>query len=219
MSQAMPGDTGAGVPFEHSTTQCVRKGYDRMSNNSTVAEPRCLSAQRHIVTFRLSKQTYGLPIECITQIIEMVTITPLPQMNDLLEGLITVKGRPVPVISLRRYLGLPRIDWHLHTPIILVQMQERACGLVVDAVIDVMALPSEQVIATDQVFPHGQGDAPSVAGVVRTPEDLILLLDLEQLIGSQGQDLNAGLGMLTPTLETADSRTSSNGEPGTEDHV
>jgi len=112
-----------------------------MSSSATHTGVPRLSDKQHFVTFRLGQQTYGLPIECITQIVEMVTITPLPQMSDLLEGLITVKGRPVPVVSLRRCVGLPRIDWHLHTPLILVQMSERACALVVDAVLDVTAYP------------------------------------------------------------------------------
>ena len=181
-----------------------------MSSNSTLAEPLRVPEQRHIVTFRLDKHTYGLPIECIVQIIEMVTITPLPQMHDLLEGLITVKGRPVPVLSLRRCLGLPRIDWHLHTPIILVRWREMICGLVVDAVIDVAAFPGERVVPPKDVFPNGQGDVPCIAGVIRTPDNMILLLDLEEMIHTKDRDFSKRLAKMTSST-TAKSRRGSTG--------
>jgi purine-binding chemotaxis protein CheW len=96
-------------------------------------ENKTLSEQHAtIVTFCLGSQTYALPITPVRQIIEMVTITPLPQINHTVAGVINFHGTLAPVINLRRYLGLDEIPLQLHTPIILVNIFERVVGLIVD---------------------------------------------------------------------------------------
>ena len=59
-----------------------------------------------VVTFTLGSQTYALPIAPVRQIIEMVTITPLPQINHTIAGVINFHGVIAPVINMRRLLGL-----------------------------------------------------------------------------------------------------------------
>ena len=88
--------------------------------------------QQDLVAFRLANQAYALPIEPVVRIIEMVTITPIPQVSGVVEGVINVRGAAVPVINLRRHFGLPEIPWGLRTPIILIQIDEQTFGLIVD---------------------------------------------------------------------------------------
>ena len=65
------------------------------------------NSEKSLVTFRLDSQTYALPIEPLVQIIEMVTITPIPQINSSVEGMINLRGTAVPVVNLGRHFGLP----------------------------------------------------------------------------------------------------------------
>jgi purine-binding chemotaxis protein CheW len=137
--------------------------------------------QRNLVVFRLDRQTYALPIEPIVQIIEMVTITPIPQISNTVEGVINVRGVPILVVNLRRHLGLPEATLQLHTPIVLAQIGESMVGLIVDEVLDVLSLPGGQITRPADVLLEGLGEAPIFQGLVHSPDGMMLLLDLEHL--------------------------------------
>ncbi len=140
---------------------------------------------RHLVTFRLDRQMYALPLELIAQIVEMVTITPIPQVNHSVEGVINVRGTPVPVVNLRRHLGLPETKLQLHTPILLVRTGERLIGLIVDQVADVLNVSAGQITCPTELLPDGLSDAPLLQGLVHTSQNAVLLLDLERLFSSE----------------------------------
>jgi purine-binding chemotaxis protein CheW len=152
---------------------------------------------RNLVTFRLDRQTYALPIEPIVQIIEMVTITPIPQVNHSVEGVINVRGAAVPVINLRRHLGLPEAKLQLHTPIILVQTGERMVGLIVDQVSDVLNVNAGQITCPSDLLPDGLSDAPLLRGLIQSPAGAVLLLDLEHLWASNPAQLAQTLEALS----------------------
>ena len=60
------------------------------------------NARRSLVTFRLGQQKYALPIEPIERIVEMVAVTPIPQVDHSVEGVINYHGKTVPAVNLRR---------------------------------------------------------------------------------------------------------------------
>jgi purine-binding chemotaxis protein CheW len=152
-----------------------------MKNRETVNSKEDPSGQRNLVAFRLDQQTYALPIEPIVQIVEMVTITPIPHVNAAVAGVITVHGVVVPVVNLRRHFGLPEAALGLHTPIILVQTGEQMVGLIADEVIDVLGLPAARVAQLADILPQGLGEAPILRGLAHVDENTVLLLDLEHL--------------------------------------
>jgi purine-binding chemotaxis protein CheW len=159
------------------------------------------SARRNLVTFRLHEQTYALPIEPIVQIIEMVTTTPIPQVSHSVEGVINVRGATVPIVDLRRHLGLPGSTPQLHTPILLVQTDEWAVGLIVDEVTDVLNVPIEQIARPADILPEGLGEAPVLRGLAHTDNGTILLLNLEHLfLPDQAQALAQAAAISPQTI-------------------
>ncbi len=151
-----------------------------MESQQHLSEPQS-SEHYNLVTFLLERQIYALPIEPIVQIIEMVTITPIPQVDDAVRGVINVRGEPVLVIDLRRHLGLPQMHLQLRTPIILVQSGGRMMGLIVDQVIDMLSLLPGQIARPDAILPKDMNVTPLLRGVAHTPEGAVLLLDLDHL--------------------------------------
>jgi len=161
-------------------------------NHSSQPETRAL------VTFRLDRQICALPIEPIVQIIEMVTITPIPQANRSVEGMINVRSVVVPVINLRRHLGMPEAGLQLNTPAILVQVGEQMIGLMVDQVLDVLTLTADQVACPADILPGELGDIPILDGLAQTPQGMVLLFDLEHLLAFNGScELDRALAALS----------------------
>ena len=141
-----------------------------------------LSDQHALVMFRLAGQTYALPIESVTRIIEMVTITPIPQVSSAVEGVINVRGTPVPVINLRQHFGLPRVPLGLRSPIVLVRIREQMFGLIVDQVIDVISRSADQITRVADILPDELGEAPVLQGLMHIQDDAVLLLDVDHLL-------------------------------------
>jgi purine-binding chemotaxis protein CheW len=144
-------------------------------------QPGLAPDTRNVVTFRLERQLYALPIEPIQQIIEMVTVTPIPQVNHSVEGVINYHGAAVPVVNLRRHLGRPAANLRVNTHIILVQVGAQLVGLIVDEVLDVLNLTASQIISPSQILPASLGQATLLQGLVQTPAGTVLLLNLSNL--------------------------------------
>jgi purine-binding chemotaxis protein CheW len=149
------------------------------------------SGQQDVLAFKLGRQTYALPIHPVVQIIEMVAITPIPQIDTALEGVINVHGEAVAVVKLRRHLGLPDAPLQLNTPIVLVKVGERTVGLIVDEVVDVLNLPDDRIIHLHDILPDTVGDAPALQGVTYITENTLLMLDPNELFDPQELSLLA----------------------------
>lgn len=137
--------------------------------------------QINMVTFQLDHLTFALPIEPIRQIIEMVTITPVPQMDESLEGVINYHGLTVPVINLRRHVGMPESPAGLHTPLIIANIAGRLVGLMVDQVQDVISRSLDQITRPRDILPSGLEQTGLFKGIIQLPDQAILLLDLDHL--------------------------------------
>jgi purine-binding chemotaxis protein CheW len=150
-----------------------------MPVHETTAPPE---QQTSMVTFRLGSQVYALPIAPVRQIIEMVAITPLPQVNQTVLGVINYHGSLAPVINMRRLIGLPDAPLGLHTPIILAEISQRLVGLIVDEVSDVVSRPSSQVIPPAKILLDEMGQVPILQGLIQDEAGSILLLNPENLL-------------------------------------
>ncbi|MBN2002029.1 MAG: chemotaxis protein CheW [Anaerolineae bacterium] len=145
-----------------------------------------------LVVFRLAEQMYAIPIPDIVQILEMVTITPIPQIDPVVKGAINVRGEVVPVLSLRGYLNLAELSPALNTPIILVQVMKpgtppvpQKLGLIVDEVLDVMRALDDTITPLPSILPEALHRAALVQGVVQTRQGMVILLALEALFAAE----------------------------------
>jgi purine-binding chemotaxis protein CheW len=143
---------------------------------------------RNLLAFRLNQQNFALSLEPITQIVPMVTITPLPQLDPSVLGVVNLRGKPVPVIDLALAFGYPKTVLKVYTPIIFVIVGSRVLGLVVDEVSGVINLGDTQVIRLKDILPGSVGDAPLLKGVAHLPQGLFPLIDLDQVFSRETCD-------------------------------
>ena len=111
------------------------------TQDTLLSIPMTQIGQGYVLTFRLADQLFGLPVTTVLQIVEMVAITRLPQLPEGIQGAINVHGRIVPVLDLRLRFGLDCIPYHLHTPIVLTELNDRMLALVVDSVEEIVEMP------------------------------------------------------------------------------
>ncbi len=138
-----------------------------------------------VITFRLHRQVYALRVETIKKIIDMVKITPVPQLQGVIEGVINFHGTAIPVLHLAQYLSLPVQPPRLNTPILIMTIAERTIGLIVDEILDVIHLLAGELIPPGRFLPDGLSQVPSLLGLLHAPQGTILLLDLNCLFVPQ----------------------------------
>jgi purine-binding chemotaxis protein CheW len=128
-----------------------------------------------VLLLRIEGREYGLPLDCLVEVVRMAALAPVPTAPSFVLGLLDLRGRVVPVLDLRQRLGLPPAQPGLSSPICVVEAAGHGFGLVADAVSDIrpLAAPVEPL----EVASH---DGP-VAGVTHVDGRLVSLLDPDRL--------------------------------------
>ena len=144
-----------------------------------------------IVSFRLAEETFGVAITKVREIILMCDITRVPQTPHYVKGLINLRSTVIPVIDLRTLFGLPEGEQTTDSRIMVLQVGTKTVGIVVDGVDEVLR------IAKDQIAPP----PPTVAslgneylsGLVKLEDQLLILLDIDKILGQEDEALTAAM--------------------------
>ncbi|HZK18192.1 MAG TPA: chemotaxis protein CheW [Clostridia bacterium] len=134
--------------------------------------------EQQLVVFELEEQKYAIPILEIQEIIRMVNITPVPKTDSFLEGVVNLRGNIIPVVNLRKRLGMRDKEHDNETRIIVVEFNEENLGVIVDKVLEVGRYSESEVEP-----PHVAGkNVEFLRGVIKKDKDLWLLFNLEKLL-------------------------------------
>ena len=137
-----------------------------------------MAGHNQVVIFLLGEQRYGLALSSVVKAARMVEITPLPNAPDIVLGVINVRGKLTPVVSLRRRFHLPEREIALTDQILVAHTQRRAVALVTDAVVGVLAYADRQIVSVGEIL----SDVEHVEGVVILDDGLVLIHDLEKFL-------------------------------------
>lgn len=135
-----------------------------------------------LVTFRVAEQDFAFNIFQVERILRYEAPAPLPKAPDFLEGVLQYQGAPVPVIDLRKRLGVaaPLRD---DTRIIVLDWDGGRVGVVVDTVTEVMQLGAADVTAPPAIV-KGLA-AEYITGLVGREQRTIIVLNTGKLLASQ----------------------------------
>jgi purine-binding chemotaxis protein CheW len=143
------------------------------------------------LTFRLGNEEYGVEILKVQEIKGYSAVTPIPNMPDYLKGVMNLRGTIVPIVDLRAKFAMAQTDHNQFTVIIVVTVGTKVMGLLVDAVSDVLNIPKHDVQPTPDF--GGQVDARYINGMAKTGDKLVVLLDIDRVMG--GVDIAAAASL------------------------
>src|SRR5881392_314390 len=107
-----------------------------------------MSRELHIVGFQVERETYGVPITSLHEIVRVPEITAVPDAPDYVEGVINLRGKIVSVIDLRKRLGEKKVNTGKRNRILVVEHNGRLSGLIVDSASEVLKIPATDVEAS-----------------------------------------------------------------------
>lgn len=133
------------------------------------------------VAFTVGRQMFGIPILAVQNVLQIGEIARVPLAPPAIKGAINLRGRIVTVVDVRVCLGLPPLPVNGRDSYgVTVEHQHHLYTLLVDAVGDVVSLASSLYESNPSTLdPAWRACA---AGVYRTPERLMVVLDVERLL-------------------------------------
>lgn len=149
-------------------------------------------AQHPYLSFTLNNSLYALDALVVEEIFSLPELTPIPEAPRDIVGIVNLRGEILPVMDLNLRFGYQNRDYGLSDSVIVIGWEESRVGLIVNQVHEVKSIDAEQITIE---LSHGRNMTGSlkrkfVTGIVRTDEELLVLLDASNLIRyAETQDL------------------------------
>ena len=138
--------------------------------------------KNQVVRFMVGKESFGVDIGRIQEIVTIPEITRVPDTPDFLEGIINLRGKIVSVIDLRKRLKVNGAGRHKKNRILVTEIEGRVVGIIVDEVSEVLRLNPDNIEPPPEMTnPAG---SEYIIGVGKLEDKIILLLDLAKVLSA-----------------------------------
>jgi purine-binding chemotaxis protein CheW len=154
-----------------------------MSATATASSPGEIL---QFVSFHVDEEEFGLEILRVQEIIRIQPLTRVPASPAFVEGVINLRGRIIPVVSLRQRFGLAPREPDKLTRIIVTEVSGTVLGFMVDAVSEVLRLPMSTVEPPPRL---GRVEREYVRGVANLDNRLLILLDIDRLMSEAEEEV------------------------------
>lgn len=154
-----------------------------------------LDSGQEYLTFSLGNEEYGIDILVVQELRGFENATRIANAPDYLKGVVNLRGIIVPILDMRIKFNLERVEYTDTTVVIVINIDDRVIGMVVDAVSDVLTLKPEEIKPAPT---FGSAiDTQYVTGVGTVDERMLILVDIKKLLGG------ADLALLEEAAESA----------------
>jgi purine-binding chemotaxis protein CheW len=154
-----------------------------------------VSATEHetlqVVCFFVGQGQYALDIMRIKEIIRPVEITAVPLAPSFVEGIIELRGAFLPIVDLRKRFGIEAAPAGRDTRYVVVALEGRIVGLLVDKVADRRRVSRDQ-ISEPPAMAFG-ADSRFFSGVLKSEGDIVVVLDLDAILSASEKQLLRGM--------------------------
>jgi purine-binding chemotaxis protein CheW len=140
-----------------------------------------------LVSFRLGTQRYAVDILKVEEIDNMKEITNIPNAPPYLAGAINLRGKVIPVLSLRSKFGMETNGGSENGKIVIIDIKGAVMGIIVDSVSDVLRIPTDMIEPPPQVTSRLHPGL--IRGIAKLHEGLVLILDMDKLLDADEQNV------------------------------
>lgn len=167
-------------------------GQDFSSSASTVEIEEELIAQDLVVTFALGEESIAINLEKVIEIIDVPTITPVPDAPEYLLGVICQREQIIPIVDIKKIIDIEALQTEKYSEedksIVICNFFNVPIGLEVDKVYRILSIENDKILPLPDVF--DMDFSKYFDGVYKFEhiDSLTTLLNIEELIPTSDQE-------------------------------
>ena len=162
-------------------------------NSGSVAVPGGYDEQEAqkgmYMTFKSGNEYYGIKIQYVNEIVGFQDITPVPETESYIMGLINLRGKIIPVIDVQKRFGQEPSEYNDRTCIIVVDVKATTEGLIVEKIAEAVEIKDENILPPPTISRVDRIQNKYVYGIAKVGDSVKLLLDPERLLGDEEQQM------------------------------
>jgi len=145
---------------------------------------------QNFILFVLDEHDFVIPLESVLRIARAVSVKPLPNAPDIVEGILNVQGEVIPVVNLRKRFDFPPRPIEIEDHFIIAKTARRVIAILVDEVRDIIESQQTQIVNRADILPNME----FIEGVIKTDQDMYYIQDLDKLLSLEEEErLDASL--------------------------
>ena len=143
--------------------------------------------KKEFLSFTLGKEEYCLDILSVQEIRGYDTVTSIANTPDFIKGVINLRGNIVPIVDMRIKFRLAEARYDATTIVIILNLNKKMIGIVVDSVSDVIALPLEAIREAPR---FGSAiNTEFISGMATVEGNMLIVVDIQKLMSSEDLQL------------------------------
>lgn len=139
------------------------------------------------LTFKLQEEVFAVDVAKVREILDLVTITKVPQTPEFMRGVINLRGSVVPVVDMRLKFGLSRTESTVNTCIIVMEIsldeETTVVGALADSVQEVLELDAEQIEPAPRIGTHLNTEF--IKGMGKIGEHFVMILEIDKVFSAE----------------------------------
>ena len=140
-----------------------------------------VSTENQYVTFQIGAEEYGIDIMLVQEIIRYNKPTRVFNSNPVIKGVINFRGKVIPIIDMHSKFNLQEQEYDEFTVVIIIEVQAKTMGMIVDRVSDIMSFNTEDIQFVDREFAQDI-KTEHLKGMAKSDNRIVLLLDPEKVL-------------------------------------
>jgi purine-binding chemotaxis protein CheW len=143
--------------------------------------------KKEVLSFRLGAEEYCLDILSVQEIRGYDAVTSIANTPDFIKGVINLRGHIVPIVDLRIKFRLSEAKYDAATIVIILNLNKKMIGIVVDSVSDVIAIPQEDIREAPR---FGSAiNTEFISGMATVDGHMLIMVNIERLLSSDDLQL------------------------------
>ena len=138
------------------------------------------------LTFKLADEIFAFDVAKVREILELTTITKVPQTPEFMRGVINLRGSVVPVIDLKLNFSMQRTEQTINTCIIVVEVnlhgEAIVLGVLADSVQEVVEMEPNLIEPAPKL--GTKLNTEFIKGMGKVGENFVMILDIDKVFSA-----------------------------------
>lgn len=134
------------------------------------------SAENQYVTFQIGNEYYGIGVNTVQEIIRYRKPTKVFNANPIISGVINFRGDVIPIIDMHIKFNLEPFEYDSYTVIIVVEVESKTMGLIVDRVSDIITVTKDEIKVVDNEFAEDM-KTEYLSGIANIDDRVVMILE------------------------------------------